>query len=50
MADESPRTILEQGVTAWNKWRNKSVNTQVKLFEVRLAGANLSEPVIRASA
>jgi hypothetical protein len=43
MADQSHLDILQQGVEAWNSWRERNPSTEPDLSEADLSGAKLRE-------
>jgi hypothetical protein len=45
MADQSHLNILQQGVEAWNSWREQKRNVRPDLSEANLSRANLREAV-----
>jgi hypothetical protein len=42
MADEQQQAILDQGVPAWNAWREQNPQVEVDLTKANLSGKNLS--------
>jgi uncharacterized protein YjbI with pentapeptide repeats len=42
MANQEQLSILKQGVEAWNKWRERNLDTEIDLREANLAKTNLS--------
>lgn len=46
MANEKHVELLQQGIGAWNAWREKEPETKPDLREVNLSGANLSKAML----
>ena len=43
MANEDQHRVLQQGVKAWNKWREKNPNVDVDLSAADLSQTNLEK-------